>query len=215
MRLTRLLVLASALAATALVPTIAQADGEAAPDPAKDPQVARLLEAKKTLNWNHALGANKDRYGHAEALVEATADQVAKTATEFGKYRELHRKFKTARVVGKEGNLTDVYMRYPVQIGPMTIELYEVMRFQPDRTNGGTHTIEAHGIKGDMKRGHTIITVKPVDAKHSLLTIDVLLVPTLPAPQSYVDEELRDGAEDFVNGIRDRSQPKSGPVVSL
>jgi hypothetical protein len=218
MRLSRLLFLALATVAIAAIPTIpttAKADGEAPPDPAKDPQVARLLEAKKTLNWNHTLGANKDRYGHAEALVEATADQVAKTATEYGKYRDLHRKFKTARVIGKEGNLTDVYMRYPVQIGPMTIELYEVMRFQPDRTAGGTHTIEAHGIKGDMKRGHTIITVKPIDAKHSLLTVDVLLVPTLPAPQSYVDEELRDGAEDFVNGLRDRSQPKSGPVVAL
>jgi hypothetical protein len=218
MRLTRLALAALAalaLVAVPFVPGTAHADGDAAPDPAKDPQVARLLEAKKTLNWNHTLGSNKDRYGHAEALVEATADQVVKTATEFGKYRELHRKFKTARVIGKEGNLTDVYMRYPVTIGPMTIELYEVMRFQPDRTNGGTHTIEAHGIKGDMKRGHTIITVKPIDAKHSLLTVDVLLVPTLPAPQSYVDEELRDGAEDFVNGIRDRSQPKSGPVVAL
>ena len=213
MRTIRLLL---ALALVAL-PTIAHADADSAPakDPAKDPQVARLLEAKKTLNWNHALGANKDRYGHAEALVEATADQVAKTATEFGRYRDLHRKFKTARVIAKDGDQTDVYMRYPVQIGPMTIELYEVMRFGPDRTTGGTHVIEARGIKGDMKRGHTIITIKPVDAKHSLLEIDVLLVPTLPAPQSYVDEELRDGAQDFVNGLRDRSQSAAGPVVAL
>jgi hypothetical protein len=183
--------------------------------PARDPQVARLLEAKKTLHWNQTLGTSKDRYGHAEALVEATADQVAKTATDFGKYRELHRKFKTARVIGKEGDQTDVYMRYPVQLGPMTIELYEVMRFSPDRTNGGTHTIEARGIKGDMKRGHTLITVRPVDAKHSLISVDILLVPTLPAPQSYVDEELRDGAEDFVDGIRDKSQVAPGAVVTL
>jgi hypothetical protein len=185
------------------------------PPPARDPQVARLLEAKKTLHWNQTLGTGKDRYGHAETLVEATADQVAKTATDFGKYRELHRKFKTARVIGKEGDQTDVYMRYPVQLGPMTIELYEVMRFSPDRNNGGTHTIEARGIKGDMKRGHTLITVRPVDAKHSLISVDILLVPTLPAPQSYVDEELRDGAEDFVDGIRDKSQVAPGAVVNL
>jgi hypothetical protein len=214
MRIPRLLLAAFALAAVSAIAPVAHAD-QAPADPAKDPQVARLLQAKKTLNWNHALGANNDRYGHAEALVEATPEQVAKTATEFGKYRELHRKFKTARVIGKEGDQTDVYMRYPVQIGPMTIELYEVMRFAPDRTVGGTHIIEARGIKGDMKRGHTIITIKPVDAKHSLLQVDVLLVPTLPAPQSYVDEELRDGAEDFVDGLRDRSQPNKGPVVSL
>ena len=198
-------------------PTIAHADGEKEPakDPTKDPQVARLLEAKKTLNWNHTLAGGKDRYGHAEALVDAPADKLAKTAGEFGKYKELHRKFATARVIGKEGDQTDVYMRYPVQIGPVTIELYEVMRFSPDRASGTAHIIEARGIKGDMKRGHTLITIKPVDAKHSLIEVDILLVPVLPAPQSYVDEELRDGAQDFVNGLRDRAQGSAGPVVSL
>jgi hypothetical protein len=223
MRTTRLLLALSGLA-LAVLPAIAHADEEPAkdaaakaapPDPAKDPQVARLLAEKKTLNWNHTPFANKDRYGHAEALVDAPADKVAKTAIDFGHYRDLHHKFKTARIVAKEGDQTDVYMRYPVTIGPMTIELWEVMRFAPDRTNGGTHVIEARGIKGDMKRGHTLITIKPVDAKHSLLVVDILLVPTLPAPQSYVDEELRDGAQDFVNGIRDRAQGSIGPVVSL
>src|SRR5687767_10250346 len=43
-------------------------------DAAADPQVARLLEAKKTLNWNRTLGGGTDRYGHAEALVDASAD---------------------------------------------------------------------------------------------------------------------------------------------
>lgn len=205
----------AALALVALVFPPGLARAEDAPDPAKDPQVARLLEAKKTLHWNHTLGANKDRYGHAEALVDAPADKVAKTATEFGQYRNLHHKFATARVIAKEGDQTDVYMRYPVQIGPVKIELYEVMRFAPLRANGTVQVLEAHGVKGDMKRGHTLITVKPVDAKHSLLSVDILLVPTLPAPQSYVDEELRDGAQDFVNGLRDKAQGAAGPVVSL
>jgi hypothetical protein len=205
-----LVVLTLALVA---LPTLAQAEGDQ--EPAKDPQVARLLEAKKTLQWNHTLAGGKDRYGHAETLVNASADKLAKMAGEFGKYRELHRKFATARVIGKEGDQTDVYMRYPVQIGPVKIELYEIMRFSPDRANGSTHIIEAHGIKGDMKRGHTLITIRPVDAKHSLIEVDVLLVPVLPAPQSYVDEELRDGAQDFVNGLRDRAQGSVGPVVAL
>lgn len=206
----------------AIFPAMARADGapepaakDAAKDPARDAQVARLLEAKKTLNWNHVLGANKDRYGHAEAIVDAPVDKVAKTATEFGQYRHLHRKFATARVIAKEGDQTDVYMRYPVVIGPVRIEMYEVMRFGPVHASGTAQVIEARGIKGDMKRGHTVITVKPIDAKHSILEVDILLVPTLPAPQSYVDEELRDGAQDLVNGLKDRAQGWSGAVVSL
>lgn len=208
MRTMRLSPVVALLAALAL-PAVAHADG------ASDPQVARLLQAKKTLKWNYAPAGTSDRYGHAEALVAAPADAVAKTATEFGKYRTLHHKFASARVIAKEGPNTDVYMRYPVQIGRFKIEFYEVMRFGAPRVDGGTHVIEGTGIKGDMKTGRTVITVRPVDAKHCVISVDVLLVPKIPAPQSLIDEELRDGAEDFVNGLKDRSQGFAGPVTEL
>lgn len=180
-----------------------------------DPQVQRLLDAKKTLKWNYAAQGSSDRYGHAEALVDAPADKVAKVVTDFGRYKELHRKFATARVIAKEGDTTDVYMRYPVQIGRFTVEFHEVMRFGQPRQEAGAHVVEGRGVKGDMRTGHTRISVKPVDDKHSLLVIDVLLVPKIPAPQVLIDEELRDGAEDFVNGIKDRAQGRPGPVTAL
>jgi len=194
------------------VPAVAQADAEA-PDPAKDPQVAKLLDAKATLKWNY--DRPNGRYGHAEALVDAPADRLAKVAQDFGHYKELHRKFATARVVAKEGDRTDVYMRYPVQIGMLTVEFHEVMRFAPLRVSGNAQILEGSGVKGDMKQGHTVITIKPVDAKHSLITVDILLVPRIPAPQSLVDEELRDGAGDFVNGLKDKAQGHGGPVTAL
>jgi carbon monoxide dehydrogenase subunit G len=197
------------LAATALAPSFASADtGDGAPDP----QVARLLAAKGTLKWNHGTSS---RYGHAEALVGTNANDLARAAADYGHYKDIHPKFSTARVVGKEAGKTDVYMKYPVKIGPMKIELHEVMRFDAERVDGTTHVIEAHGIKGDMTRGHTRITIKQVDATHSLLSVDVLLDPKIPAPQVLVDEELRDGAGDFVNGLKDRAQGHPGPVVSL
>src|SRR4051794_39706393 len=114
-----------------LAPVVAHAD-EA--DPAKDPQVVRLLDAKKTLKWNQTVGSSKDKYGHAECLVEATAETVAKKAAEFGQYKTLHKKFQSARVINKDGDNSDVYMRYPVSIGPMTFEFSEVMRFKPTRS---------------------------------------------------------------------------------
>lgn len=209
---------ASLLTALTLValPAIAHADAEAPPSgPASDPQVARLLDAKAVLKWNHSPPGRSDRYGHAEALVDAPAEKVLRTALDFGHYKELHRKFATARVVAKDGPSTDVYMRYPVQIGRLTIEFHEIMRFGAPRAAGNAHVLEAFGLKGDMKQGHTVITVKPVDATHSLLQVDVLLVPRIPAPQSLIDEELRDGAHDFVSGLKDRAQGWSGPVKSL
>jgi hypothetical protein len=193
------------------LPVVAHADAASHPDP----QINRLLEAKKTLNWNQTVGSSQDRYGHAEALVDAPADVLAKKAIAFNEYRTFHRKFATARVVAKEGDKTDVYMRYPVTIGKLTIELQETMRFNPIKSMGSSYVLEGTGLSGDMKRGHTVITIKPVDAKHSLLLVDILLVPKLPAPQSFIDEELRDGALDFVNGLKDKAQGWSGPVTQL
>lgn len=198
--------------ALALLPAVAQADSN---DPAKDPQVARLLEAKAILKWNYTPPGKTDRYGHAEGLVNAPAEKVAKAMTEFHTYRTLHRKFATARVINKEGDKTDVYMRYPVQIGPMKIEFYEVMRFSPPRTVNGVTILEGTAIKGDMKYGHTVISVKPVDANHSILSVDILLVPRIFCPQSLVDEELRDGAGDFVDGLKNRAQGWAGVVATL
>lgn len=210
MRPTTLLLSLAVLALPAL-PATAHADAA----PARDPQVARLLDAKRTLKWNYAPSGRAERYGHAEALVAAPADRVAKVALDFGRYRELHRKFATARVVAKDGDSTDVYMRYPVRIGLMTVEFHEVMRFGLPRNDGGTHVVEGRALKGDMKLGHTRITIRPVDATHALVQVDVLLVPKIPAPQSLIDEELRDGAEDFVNGLKDRAQGWAGPVTAL
>ncbi len=202
---------ALATLALVLLPALAYADSTTH----ADPQVQRLLDAKKTLKWNYAPPGTNDRYGHAEALVDAPAEKVAKVVTDFGRYKELHRKFATARVVAKEGDSTDVYMRYPVQIGRFTVEFHEVMRFGGPRQEAGAHVVEGRGVKGDMKQGHTRITVKPIGEKHSLLQVDVLLVPKIPAPQVLIDEELRDGAEDYVNGIKDRAQGRPGPVTQL
>ncbi len=207
-------VAAIALFGLLLLPAAARADQGAPPAPS--PEVQRLLAAKKTLNWNVTLPGKREKYGHAEALVDAPADKVRDTAVQFGRYKELHRKFASARVVAKEGDNTDVYLKLPVKLGPISVDQWEVMRFGPSRAlPGGVHVVEGRGVKGNMKDGHLVITIKPVDAKHSLLGVDLLLVPNMPAPQSMVDEELRDAALDFVNGLKDKSQGWVGPVTAL
>lgn len=151
--------------------------------------------------------STRGRYGHAETLVDASPERVKQVMLDFAHYKELHPKFRSARVIARQGDTTDLYMRLPVRVGPVTIPQSEVMRFGPARaTAGGGWTLEGRGVKGDMKEGHVVMHVVPVDAAHSLLTIDLLLAPNLPAPQSMIDEELRDGAFDLANGMRDRAR---------
>lgn len=190
----------------------ARADEAAAEaDPPKDPQAARLTAAKDTLKWNYVPAGKTERYGHAEALVNAPADVVAKSVTDFARYKDIHRKFATSRVINKEGDSTDVYMRYPVKFGPVKIEFFEVMRFSGIRRAGTSYVLEGTAIRGDMKSGHTVIRVKPVDATHAILECEILLVPRVFIPQSAVDQELRNGAGDYVSGLRDRINAAAPP----
>jgi hypothetical protein len=199
------------LAVALLAPAVARADG----DPANDPEVARLLKAKQAIRWNMVPPGRTDRVGHAEALVEAVPDKLRDTFVDFAHYKELHRKFSSARVVNKEGENVDVYLKLPVSIGPIKVDQWGVLRFGPARKVGDAWVVEGKQIQGNMKNGSITLSARPVGPKHSLLKIDIFLVPSMPAPQSMVDEELRDAAFDLANGIKDKSQGFSANVVSL
>jgi nucleotide-binding universal stress UspA family protein len=107
-----------------------------------------------------------------------------KTATDFAHIAELHRKFATARVVAHTGETIDVWMRYPVYVGPLRIEFEEVMRFGSVRANGDARVLEGVAIRGDMKEGRSVITIKPVDATHSIVEMDLYFMLKIPAPRA-------------------------------
>jgi hypothetical protein len=179
--------------ALALIATAAAAN-------AQDPDVVRLLEAKgATLKWNQVPAGKSVRYGHAEVLVDAPLAKVQAASS----------------VVAKEGATVDLYMKLPIRIGPVTIDQWEVVRFGPARASVSTFVIEGSGVRGNMKEGHILISARALDDKHCLVKVDLLLLPTLPAPQGMIDEELRDGAQDFINGIRDKSQGDNHVITQL
>lgn len=197
-----------------LAPGVALADVR--PEPAQDPEVARLLQAKgATLKWNYVPAGRSVRYGHAEVLVAAPLAKVRAAAVDFAHYRDLHHKFSSARVVAKEGDNVDVYMKLPIKIGPVKLDQWEVIRFGPARASASKVVVEGRGVQGNMKEGHIVITARSIGDQHTIVKVDLLLLPSLPAPQSLIDEELRDGATDFVNGLRDRSQGDNRLVTSL
>jgi hypothetical protein len=182
----------------------------------QDPEVARLLQARgATLKWNHVPTGKSSRYGHAEVLVEAPLAKVQATSLDFARYKELNHKFASARVVAKEGANVDLYMKLPVKIGPVTVEQWQVMRFGPPRASATSMMVEGVGVQGNMKEGHILITARAISERHALVKVDLLFLPNLPAPQALIDEELRDGAQDFVNGIRDKAQGDSHVVTEL
>jgi hypothetical protein len=193
----RSLLFGAALAALALTTHASRADD--------DPDVKRLADGK-SVKWNWQPPGITERYGHAEVLVHAPFATVKKHILDYAHYKDLvPDKFHNSRVVGKEGAMTEVYMQVPIMHGMLT--LWNVMRFTELKPVSPEYcVVEGWLVKGNVKAANAAWTVHRIDDNYTVLKFDLLLLPNIPAPQSAIDEELRDAAMDAINGVHDRAQ---------
>jgi hypothetical protein len=161
-------------------------------------QLDRLAKDAGPIRTNWVPPGKKERYGRAEGIIAAPIDKVRAKLQDFGSYKDLAGpKFKTVRVVDKQGDDTHVYFQLPIMKGLITINY--VTRFAPIKGD----VIEGKFVKGNIKDMHVVWTVRPgPDEKSAIMTCDLLLVPHVPAPQDAVDEELRDACGDAINAVR-------------
>lgn len=161
-------------------------------------QLERLAKDAGPIRTNWTPPGKGARYGRAEGLIAAPVEKVKAKLQDYANYKELAGpKFKTVRVVDKQGNDTDVYFQLPIMKGLITINY--VTRFSPLKGD----VIEGKFVKGNIKDMHVAWTVHPgPDEKTSVMTCDLLLVLNLPAPQDAVDEELRDACGDAINAVK-------------
>ncbi len=102
---------------------------------------------------------------------------------------------------------TDVYIQIAVLHGVIT--LWDVTRFSSAQETGpGVEVVEGHMVqgKGNVEDMHVMWTMRALSDECTVLKLDMLLKPGLPAPQSAIDEELRDSARYAVDSIHDRAQ---------
>jgi hypothetical protein len=165
-------------------------------------QIERLKKDPGPIKSNWVPPGRSDRYGHAEGLIAAGPDAVRTKLLDFPRYKDLAGpKFKSVKVVDKQGQNTDVYFQLPIMKGMVTI--WYVTRFPPSRPAVGGDVLEGTFVKGNIKNMHIAFTVRPgADEKSSVLVCDLVLQPNVPAPQSALDEELRDACGDAINSLR-------------
>jgi hypothetical protein len=177
-----------------------------------DPDMKRLADGK-SVKWNWEPPGTHARYGHAEVLVHAPFPSVRRQVLDYAHYKDLvPEKFHNARIVGKEGAMTEVYMQVPIMHGMVT--LWDVMKFTELKPVAPDWSIvEGWLVKGNVKDANAVWTVHRIDDEFTVLKFDLLIVPTIPAPQSALDEELRDAAMDAINAMHDRAQGSNLPVA--
>jgi hypothetical protein len=205
-RARKVLAILTLVALAAAVPVL---DGRAARADALDPDAARISAARHSLKWSWTPPGRSERYGHAEVLVRAPLSTVRKHVLDFGHYRDiLPSRFKQSRIVGRgPDSSTDVYVQISVLHG--LISLWNVARFtSPRETSPGVEVVQGRMIpgRGNVSDMDVVWTMRALGDQWTLLKFDILLKPGLPAPQSMIDEELRDAALVAVDSIHDRAQ---------
>jgi hypothetical protein len=182
-----------------------------APAPTADElksQVERLAKDQGPIKSNWTPAGKSERYGHAEGLIAAPYDAVKARLLDYPHYKELAGpKFKKVSVVDKSATTTDLYFQLPIMKGIVTI--WYVTRFGAARPGmNGAEIIEGKFVKGNIKDMQIVFTIRPTPDQKTILVCDLNLAINLPAPQSALDEELRDACGDAVNAIRARvTQP--------
>ena len=218
----RALLLSAVLSSALALAGSSYAEEAAATPPADTPaavdaDVARLLKDGKSIKWNWNRG--EARYGHSEILIGAAPDKIKQIVTFFPGYKDLvPDKFNNSRVVAKENNTTDVYMQIPMKAAFLkSLSVWQIMRFTPVRELAPGHfQLEGRFVKGsNIRDGHVLYTWRAVTPTVTLLKMDILINPSLPAPQSAIDEELRDAAQNAVDAIHDKAQGNKLPLREL
>lgn len=202
-RSARLFLSATTLAFLALAPITAHAT------PAEADAIKISTSGHRSLKWNWTPPGKSQRYGHAEVLINAPIDKVRAQVVDYGHYQQLapwH--FSKSKVVGHEGADTKVYMEFSVLNG--MVKLSQVAKFSPPKNIGNdTEIVEGKFVSGTrVKDANVFWTIEKVDDAFTVLKCDLFLSPDLPInpPQSAIDEELRDSAQQAVDGVHKRAQ---------
>ena len=144
------------------------------------------------------------RAGAARVHVAAPVSEVRKVVADFKSYAKLIPKFEKAKVVGRHGNATDVYLQVPILNG--AAKVWAVVRFEPFRTIEGEERLEGRMREGNLRRLDARWRLEKIDEANTQLSLELLIVPKLPVPGSVLTKQAAYAADEAVRGCRSRAE---------
>lgn len=145
--------------------------------------------------------------GAAKTNVQAPSAVLRSVVTDFAKYSKIISKFEKARVVGRAGERTDVYLQVPLMKG--AAKIWAVLRFDQPQKNADKEVIRAKMVKGNLKRLDAVWRIREVDEKTSALELELLIIPDMPIPRSLVMSEARSAAAKAVLDTRKEAEQRA------
>lgn len=172
------------------------------------PKLADANTNRSVIRYETKMDAADVPVGAARASVKAPPSVVRAVVTDYSKYGKIITRFEQARVVGKSGDKTDVYLQVPILKG--AAKIWAVVRFDPPRRVGNEEIIRGKLVKGNVKRLDAIWRIRPVDDKNTELDLELFIVPQMPAPRSLVLSEERGAAGKAVADTRKEAERRAG-----
>jgi hypothetical protein len=191
--------------ALAIVGAVLLGVGPTVADAKPTEEAQRLMKRNKAERYRAEATGTSVRAGGARVHVAAPIEVVRDVITDFGRYPQHISKFEKAKVVGKSGKNTDVYMQVRVLNG--LGKVWAVVRFEPPKTlPNGEATMVGRMVKGNVDRFDASVRLTKIDAENTQLNLELLLLPTIPLPGSLITGELMYAADQAATGLRNWSE---------
>jgi hypothetical protein len=151
--------------------------------------------------------------GGAHMQVRAPLERVRRIVTDFDSYGAYISRFEKVKVLGRHGEVTDVYLQVPILKGAARI--WVVVRFEAPKQNapGDPVVVVGRMLKGNMKRFDARLSLSRIDDQRTNLDLEILIVPdwVVPVPSSLVTSEAKNAASEAVQGLGAASERTPAP----
>jgi Polyketide cyclase / dehydrase and lipid transport len=193
-----------------LLPGVVQSEGS-------ETEAQRLSRTHATERYNVAVQGFSIRAGGAMTAVNAPLALVRQQVTDYRHYSEFMPRFQKSQVI-RGGSNPEVYLQVSILHGVANV--WAVTRFSGPIPDGAGERIEGKMVVDDKgkKQGNVddlraVWRLIPIDPDHTILKLELLIVPSFPVPGSIVTDELEFASDQAVSSSRNRAEANCRAVA--
>lgn len=181
--------------------------------PASDPLAIELHKLGKDKKTHFVEATTKKTWGRGQIFVDAPLKEVRAAVLDFGAWSTSIDRFEKSKVLKRETDgTTEVYLRMPILKGAATIWVVE--RFAPPVAEGTGEKVVGKMVKGNVDDLQAVWHYRPIDATHTILSLEILVVPKMAVPDALMIDQLENAGGEGCLGLRDRAQTTAKKVAS-
>ncbi len=203
---------AAALAVTPATSASAGAGGGWTP-PASDPQAVELFKLGHDKKSNFVEPKSGQKWGRAHHFVDAPMKDVKAAVLDYGNYQQFIPKFQKSKLLKREASgAAQVYLQMPILKGAAT--LWAVIHFAPPVAEGKGEKIVGTFEKGNVEDLQAVWHIRPIDDKHTIVTLELYIVPKLTVPAGLLLSQVEDACGEGVIGVHERAETSAKLVAA-